>query len=96
MAVPANFVAVQGQGSLSGDNMNTLVQVTTSVATLRSFRGTGNQAVFLLGTSTPNDGGGGFFYWNSTGTAADDNGVTTVVATGQTPGCWTRVTLFGV
>lgn len=91
MSVPANFVSVQGQGSVSGDNLNTLTQMCTNVATLRSFIGVGNQVVFLLGTTTPNDGGGGLFYYNPTGTAHDDNGVTTVAPTGQAPGTWTRV-----
>ena len=91
MTAPANFVAVNGSGQISADNLNSCTQWTTNVASLRTFTGaTSNMLVNLLGAVSPNDGGQGTFYWVATGTGTDDNGVTTVVPNGATQGYWYR------
>lgn len=94
MVAPAPTAFVQGQGSVGADNLNTFLQSCLSVAQLRTVIGVPGNSIEIYGTVTPNDGGQGFFYWNATGIAADDNGVTTVVPTGVTLGCWTRILLF--
>jgi parallel beta-helix repeat protein len=60
-----------------------------SIAELRLTSGA-NEAVELLGYYTKGDGGGGTFYWDST-SIEDDNGGTTIEATGVTTGRWCRV-----
>jgi len=91
MTAPSNNVFQNGLGQVTGDSLNTLIQWTTNVATLRTFIGTATMIVQILGTSTINDGGQGVFYWNASGTGPDDNGTTNVVPTGATVGCWTRI-----
>lgn len=90
MTAPALQVYATGQGSVSGDNLNTFVQSCDSVAQLRDFVGTTGIQVWVRGTTTPNDGGQGMFYWDDAGTAPDDNGVTTIVPFGAGSGEWTR------
>lgn len=93
MSAPALAVQVQGQGSVSADNLNTYQQTCTNAPQLRAFVGTVGVQVFIRGIATVNDGGGGTFYWNSTGTGPDDN-FTNIVPTGVATGCWTRLTPF--
>lgn len=92
MSVPANLVYSQGTGAppISADNLNTFVQTISTLAQARGFTGTTNQQIFLQGYSAPNDGGEGNFYWNLT-TGTDDGGITTIVPTGSTAGCWSRI-----
>ena len=88
-------VQVQGQGSVSADNLNTYAQTADNVAAMRSFVGNAADGitvtVYMRGTTNPGDGGQGFFYWSPTSTAADDGGATTIVPTGQTVGAWLRL-----
>lgn len=91
MNAPLNFVSIQGLGAVGADNMNTLVQWTTDVVTARGFIGLPGMVLVVEGRSAPNDGGQGFFYWNANSTAADDNGVSTIIPTGAgESGAWTR------
>ena len=92
MTAPQLTVYADGQGAVSGDGLNTFVQSADSMSDLRSFVGVQGVQVYVRGTSTPGDGGQGNFFWNVNGTAADDNGVTTVVPSGSGSGIWTRLT----
>lgn len=91
MTAPALAVQVNGLLQVSGDNYNTYTQSCNSMAQIRAFIGVSGVQVFVRGFSAPNDGGQGNFYWNSSGTGPDDNGVTNVVPSGSTIGCWTRI-----
>lgn len=91
MSAPSNQTYASGYGQVSGDNLNTFVQNVANVTGLRGFIGTAGMNVYLMGTTTTNDGGQGFFYWNASGTGPDDNGVTNVVPSGAATGCWTRI-----
>jgi hypothetical protein len=96
MGVPSNFVATTAN-AVTPDQLNTYVQLCDTVADLRGFIGVANQTVQLLGTAAPGDDGQGVFYWNPTGTAPDDNGATTVIPSGSSPGNgeWTRLPVSG-
>ena len=59
----------------------------TTIATLRTRVGSGNQSVFVLGNSSIGDGGAGIYYWNSTSTGTDD-GLTIIQVTGVSTGRW--------
>lgn len=87
MAVPSNYVAVQGQGSIGGDQFNTLVQTCDTAADLRGFIGQNNMMVALQGITAPGDGNAGLFRWNSSSTAADNNS-TIIAPTGVSSGRW--------
>jgi hypothetical protein len=89
MTTPQNQVAIQGVTVASADYLNTLTQWVPTLSALRSFVGTGNMAVVLLGLSAPNDGGQSVFYWNPTSTAPDD-GTNIVRPQGVTLGAWIR------
>ena len=91
MSAPQLTVYVDGQGTLSGDGLNTFQSTCDSAADLRAFIGIQGIQVFMRGTAAPNDGGQGIFYWNSGSTAPDDNGVTTIVPSGSGSGAWTRL-----
>lgn len=94
--IPSLAVQPQGQGVVNADNLNTFLQVALNVAQLRTFVGLQNMTVWMLGTTTPNDGGQGPFYWSSAATGADDNGATTIQPNGVTgPGRWLREPLAG-
>lgn len=91
MSVPQLTVQIQGQGVVSADYLNTLVQgAGIFLANLRAFTGVSSMTVYMSGYSAQNDGGQGNFYWNTT-TGTDDGGLTTVVPTGSTGGCWSRL-----
>lgn len=91
MSAPALTVQINGGPPVSGDQLNTYGQTCDTVAQLRGFIGIQGVQVFLRGQSAPNDGYQGNFYWNASGTAADDNGVTTIVPTGSGSGLWSRI-----
>ncbi len=63
-----------------------IIEITT-IATLRTRVGSGNQTVFVLGNTSVGDGGAGLYYWNSTSTASDD-GLTVIQVTGVSTGRW--------
>ena len=95
MTAPTPQVFVQGQSSVTADNLNTFTQTAYNVAQLRTLTGVTGMVVFLGGTTAPGDGGSGNFYW-ATGTGYVDNGgSTTVVPTGVTTGAWLRLTSTG-
>lgn len=91
MSVPALAVQVQGQGTVSADNLNTYEQTCDNADGLRNFIGSTGVQVYMRGYSDPGDGGQGPFYWNAAGTGPDDNGVTNIVPNGAAVGCWTRL-----
>lgn len=91
MSNPQLVNYVNGIGQVTSDGLNSFFQTCTNMAQLRGFAGNNPAiSVFVRGTATANDGGQGYFYWNSTITGTDDNGVTTVVPSGVTIGCWIR------
>lgn len=90
MTVPSLAVQVQGQGSVSADNLNTYAQTTNLVTDLRSFIGITGIEVLVRGLAAVNDGSGGIFYWNAGGVGPDD-GVNTIVPNGAATGVWSRL-----
>jgi hypothetical protein len=95
MGVPALATQVQGQGSVSADNLNTFIQTCDTIARLRNIIGLLNMQILLLGTSTPNDGGQGAFYWAS-GSGFVDDSFNTIVPIGTSTGAWIRVGSAGL
>jgi hypothetical protein len=91
MTVPALNVAIQGQGTISADNLNTFIQTSQMASQLRTIVGLPGMVIQLQGISFPNDGYEGFFYWNANGTEPDDN-MNYIVPTGTTTGEWERLT----
>lgn len=91
-APPDLTVSSNGIGAVPDALLNTFVQGGAVVADLRAFVGLTNMTVFLVGTSTPNDGGQGMFTWNATSTQADDDGSTCVAPNGLLAGRWLRLT----
>jgi hypothetical protein len=91
MTAPALNAVIQGQGSVSADNLNTYIQSTTLVPNLRGFVGLPGIQVYCRGLATVNDGGGGFFYWNTPVSSPVDDGVNTIVPVGASNGCWSRL-----
>lgn len=92
MTAPILNVAIQGQGTISADNLNTFTQTAQMTSQLRNFTGIPGMVVFLQGIAFPNDGGGGFFYWNPSGTEPDDN-FNFIVPNGDSTGEWERLTI---
>ena len=91
MAAPNNLVVVQGQTGIGADYLNTLLQWTTNIASLRQFVGAvPNQCVYMIGYATPLDGGQGHYYWSPTSVAVD-NGSSVIVPPGIFPGGWIRL-----
>ena len=91
MAAPSNQVMTQGLTGIGADYLNTLLQWTTNIASLRQFIGAvPNQVVYMIGYATPLDGGQGHYYWNPTNVAAD-NGTSIIVPPGISPGGWIRL-----
>ena len=91
MTAPALTNYINGQGSVSGDQLNTFIQSAQNVTQLRAFTGAPGQAVQLQGQTTAGDGYGGFFYWNPGGTQPDD-GINYIQPYGST-GQWWRITV---
>ena len=94
MTAPTLSFQVQGQASVSADQLNTFVQWANTVADLRAFSGGVNgQMVILNGQNAIADLGGGPFYWNAASTAAD-NGTTIIAPAGTATGRWLRLGYF--
>lgn len=91
MSAPSLTVYQNGVNQVSGDGLNTFVQSSDSVTTLRGFIGTPGMEIELQGFSLPGDGGQGPFYWNASSTATDDSGVTVVKPNASTTGRWIRI-----
>jgi len=92
MTAPTPQQFIQGQGTVSADNLNTFVQTATNVVQLRSVIGLPGMQIFLEGFVTPGDGGAGPFYWNTTSTSPDD-GSTVIVPQPGVPGAWIRLVI---
>lgn len=93
MTAPALQTYTNGQGTLGADGLNTLNQWCVTYAQIKAFTpnpAVNNLLVFMEGYTAAGDGGQGYFYWNST-TGTDDGGVTTIVPTSSTSGCWSRI-----
>jgi hypothetical protein len=60
VAPPKLFVQIQGQGSVSADQMNSTIQWCQTVTQLRSFIGQPTMTVFVQGINASDDGGQGF------------------------------------
>lgn len=90
MSAPALAQYVQGQGSVSADNLNTFEQTCDSIAQLSGFIGLPGIQVYVRGTVTPNDGGQGAFFWSAT-SPGPGNGTTIIVPTGAAIGAWIRL-----
>ena len=91
MVAPALKTYGQGQGVVSGDNLNTFLQTCDTVAQLRSLTGVPGMEVNARGYQAPGDGGGGFYYWNP-GAIGPDNGSTIILPVGTVgPGGWVRL-----
>ena len=91
MSAPSLNAAIQGQGTISADNLNTFTQTAQTASQLRAFTGLPSMVVFLQGIAFANDGDGGFFYWNPNGTEPDDN-YNYIVPSDSSTGEWERLT----
>lgn len=95
MSLPFLSVAVNGQGAVSADQLNTYEQTCNTIYDLRNFSGAGAfgiMQVYCRGQYAVADGGQGLFYWNATSVAADDNGATTIQPSGSpSAGRWIRL-----
>jgi len=89
MAAPQLTAYRQGQGVVSGDQLNTFESTCDTFADLRAFIGVPGLQVWARGGGAVNDGQGGPFYWNANGTA--DDGTNNIKPTGAALGCWTRL-----
>jgi hypothetical protein len=92
MTVPALSVFVQGQGTVSGDQLNTFLQGGAVASQLRQLTGLPGMTIMLGGITTIDDGSGGFFYWNALGNEPDDN-LNFITPVGTFTGQWTRMAL---
>jgi len=93
MTAPSLASYTNGISQVSGDNLNTFAQWSVTYAQLKAFTpnpAVTNLLVYMQGYSAAGDGGQGFFYWSTT-TGTDDSGVTTIVPSGSTAGCWVRI-----
>jgi len=90
MAAPSPQSYVQGQSSVSADNLNTFIQTVNNIAQLRTFVGLPGMQAATLGSVTVGDRGNANYYWNSSATALD-NGTTVIRPTGLTTGAWILV-----
>lgn len=89
MAAPQLTAYVQGQGSVSGDQLNSFGQTCDTAAQLRTFVGLPGINVWLTGINTANDGQAGWFRW-TTGTGFVDNNITVIVPSAASSGAWVR------
>lgn len=93
VTAPANSSYANGISQVNADQLCTFTQWCVTASQLRAFSpnpAVPNLLVYMEGYSAANDGGQGFFYWNTT-TGTDDSGLTTIVPSGSTAGCWTRL-----
>ncbi len=90
MTAPSPQQYVQGQGTVSADNLNTFQQTCTNNAQARDLIGTLGMLIYIEGTVSIADGGQGQFYWNPTSLGPDDN-QDTIVPFGAAVGAWVRL-----
>lgn len=91
MTAPQPTAFIQGQGTVSADNLNTFVQTVSNIAQLRTLIGLPGMQILLEGSSTPGDGGAGTYYWNTTATGPD-NGTTIIIPQPNVSGAWIKLT----
>ncbi|HEY4355963.1 MAG TPA: hypothetical protein VGN16_09465 [Acidobacteriaceae bacterium] len=94
MSAPQLAAQIQGQASVSADNLNTYEQTCDNLSQLAAFVGLPGIQVFVRGFSVPGDGGQGVFYW-AVGNYTND-GVNTIVPSGAASGAWLRLYLNAV
>jgi hypothetical protein len=92
MTAPQLTRYIQGQGVVSGDQLNTFEQTCDNVVQLRALIGVTGMQVFIRGYVAPGDGGAGPFYWNATALGPDD-GATVIVPQPGVPGAWLRLNI---
>jgi hypothetical protein len=92
MSAPSLTAYINGQGTVTADGYNTFTSSADNVTELRAFVGLPGIQVYLRGIATVADGGQGWFYWNAGAINPVDNGVSTIVPSSSTTGCWTRIT----
>lgn len=90
MSAPALQQYIQGQGTVSADNLNTFEQTCDTVADLLSFTGVPGQQVYVRGRSAVADGGNGEYYWNA-GLTPPGDGFNAVIPAGSVQGGWSRL-----
>jgi hypothetical protein len=92
MTAPTPQQFIQGQGTVSADNLNTFQQTCSSVSQLRSVIGLPGMQMFTQGVNIPGDGGARVYYWDST-SIGPDNGSTIIVPQNGVSGAWVAMTL---
>jgi hypothetical protein len=92
MTAPTPQQFIQGQGTVSADNLNTFVQTVSNITQLRSLIGLPGMQILLEGLVVPGDGGAGPFYWNVT-SIGPDNGTSVIVPQQGVPGAWLRLAI---
>lgn len=89
MTAPSLNVKIQGQGSVSADDLNTYTMSCDTLAQLRAFSGAPGIQVYARGTTAVGDGGQGFFAWIAGGTGVDNN--STIIVPSGGGGIWERM-----
>jgi hypothetical protein len=92
--IPENTLYADAVNQVSGDQLNTMLQVCSNIAQLRSFIAKSDMQVSVAGSISPGDGGGGIYYWNANSTGPD-NGTTIIVPTGSLQGAWVLLSSGG-
>ena len=87
--IPNPTVFQQGQGAVSSDSLNSMIQCAASVTQLRTVTGQATMVMLLQGTATAADGGQAFYWWSATSTAPDD-GVNVIRPSGASVGAWIK------
>lgn len=91
MSAPKLAQYNNGLGSVTGDNLNTMVQSCDTVTQLRGFIGLPGIEVLVRGQTAVNDGNAGAYYWDSNATGADD-GINIIQPVGAgASGRWIRI-----
>jgi hypothetical protein len=74
---PSNATFANGMGVVLDSQLNSFVQTTSTISTLRSFTAVAGQVCLTTGAVAPGDGSGAFYYF-SLGNYTD-NGSTVIV-----------------
>src|SRR5271165_2188600 len=87
MTAPLPTSYIQGQGTVSADQLNTFQQTCSNIAQLRAFIGLPGMQAFVQGTNVPGDGFSGAYYWNIS-SLGPDNGSSVIVPQPGVAGAW--------
>lgn len=90
MPAPQLTQYITGQGSVTGDQLNTFLQTADNLAQLRALVGTTGMQVYVRGAASINDGGQGNFYWNPSAVGPDNN-FTIIIPPAAASGGWVRL-----